>query len=64
MQFDPRALVRAALFGALGLLGLISLAVTAWWTGIVLILVAGTGVAYTLLPWESWLPGKGQQPPS
>ena len=57
MQFDPRTLVRAALFALLGLLGLISLAVAPW-TGIVLVLVAGTGVAYNLLPWETWLPRK------
>jgi fatty acid desaturase len=57
MEFDPRTIVRAALFALLGLLGLVSM-IIAPWTGVVLILVAGTGVAYTLLPWETWLPGK------
>ena len=55
MQLDPRQLVRAALFALMGMLGLVSL-IIAPWTGIVLILVAGGGTAYTLLPWESWLP--------
>jgi hypothetical protein len=27
------------------------------------ILIAGGGVAYALLPWESWLPRKRQLPP-
>ena len=49
MQIDPRTLVRAGLFALLGLLGLVSLAVTDWWTGVVLVLVARTGIAYTLL---------------
>jgi hypothetical protein len=40
----PRPLVRAALFALLGLLGLLSLIVSPW-TGVVLILVAGTGAA-------------------
>jgi len=57
MQSDPRTLVRAALFALLGLLGLVSLLIAPW-TGIVLVLIAGTGVAYTLLPWETWLPRK------
>jgi hypothetical protein len=52
VQIDPRALLRADLFG---LLGLVSLVIQPW-TGVVLVLVAGTGVAYTLLPWHSWLP--------
>lgn len=55
----PRPLARAAL---LGLPGLVSLIVSPW-TGVVLILVAGTVVALTLLPWGSWLPRK-QLPPS
>jgi hypothetical protein len=55
VQIDPRPLVRA------DLVGLVSL-VIAQWTGVVLILVAGTGVAYTLRPWEDWLPRKGQLP--
>jgi hypothetical protein len=59
MEFDPRTIVRAALFALLGLLGLVSL-IIAPWTGVVLILIAGTGVAYTLLPWETWLPRKEQ----
>ena len=62
MQLDPAQIVRAALFALLGLLGLVSL-VFAPWTGIVLILVAGTGVAYTLLPWETWV-ARREQPPS
>lgn len=57
MEFDPRTIVRAALFALLGLLGLVSL-IIAPWTGVVLVLVAGTGVAYALLPWQSWLPRK------
>ncbi len=57
MELDPRTIVRACLFALLGLLGLVSL-VIAPWTGVVLILVAGVGVAYTLLPWETWLPRK------
>ena len=57
MQFNPAQLVRACLFALLGLLGLVLL-VIAPWTGVVLVLVAGGGVAYTLLPWESWLPRK------
>jgi hypothetical protein len=61
MQTDPRTQVRACLFALLGLLGLASL-VIAPWTGVVLILLASTGVAYTLLPWGSWLPRR--QPPS
>jgi hypothetical protein len=28
------------------------------WTGVVLVLVAGTGIACTLLPWDTWLPHK------
>ena len=63
MQFHSAQLVRAGLFALLGLLGLVSL-IIAPWTGVVLILVAGTGVAYALLPWESWLPRTGQIPPS
>ena len=55
MQFDPRTLIRAGLFALLGLLGLVSLIIQPW-TGVVLVLVAGAGVAYTLLPWQSWLP--------
>jgi len=57
MELDPRTIVRACLFALLGLLGLVSL-IIAPWTGVVLVLVAGTGVAYTLLPWETWLPRK------
>ena len=57
MELDPRTIVRACLFALLGLLGLVSL-IIAPWTGVVLVLVAGTGVAYTLLPWETWLPGR------
>jgi hypothetical protein len=57
MEFDPRTIVRAALFALLGLLGLVSM-IIAPWTGVVLVLIAGTGVAYTLLPWETWLPRK------
>ena len=49
MQTDPRTLVRAGLFALLGLLGLVSLVVQPW-TGVVLVLVAGGGIAYTLLP--------------
>ena len=41
---SPRPLVRAALFALLGLLGLVSLIVSPW-TGVVLMLVAGTGAA-------------------
>ena len=40
----PLPLVRAALFALLGLLGRVSLIVSPW-PGVVLILVAGTGVA-------------------
>lgn len=45
----------------MGMLGLVWL-ILAPWTGVVMILVAGTGIAYNLLPWETWLPRK--QPPS
>jgi hypothetical protein len=58
MQLHPVQLVKAALFALLGLLGLVSLFISPW-TGVVLVLVAGTGVAYTLLPWETWLPKPG-----
>jgi hypothetical protein len=57
MQFHFAQLVRAGLFALLGMLGLISL-IIAPWTGVVLVLVAGTGIAYNLLPWETWLPRK------
>jgi hypothetical protein len=57
MQFDPRTLVRACLFALLGLLGLVSLVIQPW-TGAVLILIAAGGNAYTLVPWEDWLPEK------
>jgi hypothetical protein len=57
MQFHPVQLVRAGLFAVLGMLGLVSL-IIAPWTGVVLVLVAGTGIAYNLLPWETWLPRK------
>jgi hypothetical protein len=63
MPFTPAQLVRAGLFALLGLLGLVSLVIQPW-TGVVLILVAGTGVAYALLPWEGWLPRRQQLPPS
>jgi hypothetical protein len=39
------------------LLGLVSL-ITVPWAGVVLILVAGTGIAYALSPWETWLPAR------
>ena len=54
MQFHSAQLVRAGLFALLGMLGLVSLIIQPW-TGVVLILVAGTGIAYNLLPWETWL---------
>jgi hypothetical protein len=44
-------------FAQLGLLGLVSLFIQPW-TGVVLVQVAGTGIAYALLPWETWLPKK------
>jgi hypothetical protein len=43
--------------GLFALLGLVSLLIQSW-TGVVLVPVAGTGVAYALLPWQSWLPRK------
>jgi hypothetical protein len=55
VQINLRKLVRIGLFVLLGLLGLVSLVIQPW-TGVVLVLVAGTGVAYTLLQWETWLP--------
>jgi hypothetical protein len=57
MQFSPPQIVRAGLFALLGMLGLVSL-IIAPWTGVVLILIACGGVAYALLPWETWLPRK------
>jgi hypothetical protein len=63
MQFHSAQLVRAGLFALLGMLGLVSLIIQPW-TGVVLILVAGTGIAYNLLPWETWLPRTGQRPPA
>jgi hypothetical protein len=41
----------------MGMLGLVWL-ILAPWTGVVLVLIGGTGIAYNLLPWESWLPRK------
>jgi hypothetical protein len=55
MQINPAQLVRAGRFAPLGLPGLISLIIQPW-TGVVLVLIAGTGIAYTLPPWETWLP--------
>lgn len=52
VQIDLRTLVRAGLFALLGLVWL----VIQPWNGVVLVLVAGTGVAYALLPWQSWPP--------
>jgi hypothetical protein len=63
MRFDPRTLIRAGLFALLGLLGLVSLIIQPW-TGVVLVLVASTGIAYNLLPWETWLSRKGSGPPA
>ena len=63
MQFHSAHLVRAGLFALLGMLGLVSLIIQPW-TGVVLILVAGTGIVYNLLPWETWLSRTGQRPPA
>ena len=63
MQLHYADLVRAGLFALLGMLGLVSLIIQPW-TGVVLILVAGIGIAYNLLPWETWLSRIGQRPPA
>jgi hypothetical protein len=54
VQIDPRTLVRAGLFAVLSPVSL----VIQPWTGVVLVLVAGTGAACALLPWQSWPPRK------
>jgi hypothetical protein len=63
VQFHSAQLVRVGLFALLGMLGLVSLIIQPC-TGVVLILVAGTGIVYNLLPWETWLSRTGQRPPA